>query len=162
VGAAQAKEVAPVPIWRPRLAAQHAAIVTSKDTRVDLHRVARVRPGATVVIRNAGGRAADALRSLVIAYHELEVREVVVMHHTDCRLLAFSEASLWQKIRFATGADADVPFLPFSNLAQSLQEDVELIRASPLFGAGLSVRGFIYDLRQGRLHEVDVPVRPWT
>jgi carbonic anhydrase len=63
--------VSVVPIWQPRLAAQHAAIVMCMDTRVDLRRVARVRPGATVVIRNAGGRAADALRSLVIAYHEL-------------------------------------------------------------------------------------------
>jgi carbonic anhydrase len=132
------------------------------DTRVDLRRVARVRPGATVVIRNAGGRAADALRSLVIAYHELAVREVVVIHHTDCRLLTFSEASLWQKVRFATGADADLPFLPFSNLDHSVQEDVELIRTSPLFGAELSVRGFIYDLRHRRLREVDVPVRPWS
>jgi len=151
-----------VPLWQTRRAAQHAAVVTCMDTRIDLHRVLRLRPGTSVVIRNAGGRAADALRSLAIACHELALREVLVIHHTDCRLMTFSEASLWQKVRFATGADADVPFLPFTNLEQSVYEDVELIRTSPLFADGLVVRGFIYDLGRGRLHDVTVPARPWS
>ena len=66
-------------------------MLTCMDARVDLARVLHLRPDTSVVIRNAGGRAADALRSLVIAHHELGLPDVFVIHHTDC--LAYIGAS---------------------------------------------------------------------
>jgi carbonic anhydrase len=116
--------------------------------------VLRLRTGAAVVIRNAGGRAADALRSLIVAHHVLGLQQVFVIHHTDCRLLHLSEAAVWQKVRFATGVNVDDPFLTFNNLEQSVREDLELIGMEPSLQGRLAIRGFIYDVRAGCLNEV--------
>jgi carbonic anhydrase len=142
-----------------RVSACRAVILTCMDTRVDVSALFRLQQGSSVVIRNAGGRAADALRSLVIAHHELGLTEVFVVHHTDCHLMVVSEASLWQKVRFATGANVDFPFIPFSSLEQSVAEDVELIRTSPPLQGRLAVRGFIYNVRDRRLHELALPAK---
>jgi carbonic anhydrase len=151
-----------VRLWQRRLAAQQVAVLTCMDMRVDLSRVLKLHRGTSVVIRNAGGRAGDALRSLVIAHQELGLREVFVIHHTDCHLLAINEAAMWQKVRFATGVDIDFPFLAFSNLEQSIREDVELLRMSPLLLNRIMVRGFIYNERSATLAEVIVPTLPFS
>jgi carbonic anhydrase len=106
------------------------------------------------VIRNAGGRAADAIRSLVISQHLLGTREVVVIHHTDCGMLTFTDEQLRQKLRDELGVTSEQEFLPFGDLERSVRDDVAIVRASPLLLKDVSVRGFIYDVRTGRLHEV--------
>src|SRR5215469_4223100 len=113
---------------------RHVAILTCMDARLDPAKFLGLQEGDAHVIRNAGGRAsADALRSLVISQRLLGTREVVVIHHTDCGMLTFSNEQLRDRIRQELGADAGgIDFLPFSNLEESVRQDVATLRTSPL------------------------------
>ena len=133
---------------------RHVAVVTCMDARLDPAKFLGLQEGDAHVIRNAGGRAADAIRSLVISQQLLGTREVVVIHHTDCGMLTFTDDQLRQKLRDDLGAQTSDAFLPFSDLEQSVRDDVAAIRTSPLLLKDLPVRGFIYDVRTGRLQEV--------
>jgi carbonic anhydrase len=138
----------------PMPPARQVAVVACMDARLDPARVLGLEEGDAHVIRNAGGRAADALRSLVISQQLLGTREVVVIHHTDCGMLTFTDAQLKQKVRDELRATTDIAFLPFSDLDQSVRDDVKAIRESPLLIKGLPVSGFVYDVRTGRLRQV--------
>jgi carbonic anhydrase len=133
---------------------RHVAVVTCMDARLDPAKFLGLQEGDAHVIRNAGGRAADAIRSLVISQQLLGTREVVVIHHTDCGMLTFTDDQLRQKLRDDLGAQTTAAFLPFSDLEQSVRDDVAAIRTSPLLLKDVPVRGFIYDVRTGRLQEV--------
>src|SRR6185437_16590389 len=113
------------------------------------------------VIRNAGGRASDdAVRSLVISSQLLGTNAFIVIHHTDCGMLSFSNDDLRGKLRDTLGADASaIDFLPFSDLDQSVRDDVRSLLASPLIAPGITVSGFIYDVRSGELREVVAPAQ---
>jgi carbonic anhydrase len=124
------------------------------DARLDPVQFLRLREGDAHVIRNAGGRAADAIRSIVISQQYLGTREIVVIHHTDCGMLNFTDEQLQQKLHDELHVNADIPFLPFTDLEQSVRDDVALLRESPLLLPGVPVRGFVYDVRDGRLREV--------
>ncbi len=111
--------------------------------------------GDAHVIRNAGGRAADALRSLVISQRLLGTTEVLVVHHTDCGMLTFDNPTLYGICQEQLGADASaIDFLPFRDVEQSVRDDVAHIRASPLIAKDTKVTGFVYDVKTGQLHEV--------
>lgn len=133
---------------------RHVAVVTCMDARLDPAKFLGLQEGDAHVIRNAGGRAADAIRSLVISQQLLGTREVVVIHHTDCGMLTFTDDQLRQKLRDDLGAQTTDAFLPFSDLEQSVRDDVAAIRTSPLLLKDVPVHGFIYDVRTGRLQEV--------
>jgi carbonic anhydrase len=124
------------------------------DARLDPATFLGLHEGEAHVIRNAGGRAADAIRSLVISQQLLGTREVVVIHHTDCGMLTFTDDQLRQKLRDDLGVQTTEAFLPFSDLEQSVRDDVAAIRTAPLLLKDVPVRGFIYDVRTGRLREV--------
>src|SRR5579884_3566341 len=131
----------------PRHPGRHVAILTCMDARLDPARFLGLEEGDAHVIRNAGGRASpDAVRSLVISQQLLGTREVVVVHHTDCGMLSFTDEQLRQKLHDELGADTDMEFLPFSNLEQSVRDDVAMLRSSPLLLQDATVRGFIYDV----------------
>jgi len=134
--------------------ARHVAVVVCMDARLDPAKMLGLDEGDAHVIRNAGGRAADALRSLVISQQLLGTREVVVIHHTDCGMLTFTDDQLRQKLHHELGVDTDLAFLPFADFEQSVRDDVAAIRSSPLLLRDVPVRGFIYDVTTGRLHEV--------
>ncbi len=136
----------------PMPPARRLVILTCMDARIDPAQAFGVTEGDAHVIRNAGGRASeDALRSLVISTQLLGTREVLVIHHTDCGMLTFTNEQLQARL----GADAaGIDFLPFSDLEQSVRDDLATIRASPLLPDDLAVRGFIYDVRSGHLREV--------
>ncbi len=136
----------------PMPPARRLVILTCMDARIDPAQAFGVTEGDAHVIRNAGGRASeDALRSLVISTQLLGTREVSVIHHTDCGMLTFTNEQLQARL----GADAaGIDFLPFSDLEQSVRDDMATIRASPLLPDDLAVRGFIYDVRSGHLREV--------
>lgn len=134
--------------------ARRVAIVTCMDARIDPARALGLQEGDAHVIRNAGGRAADAVRSLVISQHLLGTREVFVMHHTACGMLSFTDEQLRAQLRAALGQDTDMPFLAFADLEQSVRDDVAAIQSSPLLLKDVTVRGFIYDVHTGRVHEV--------
>jgi carbonic anhydrase len=137
--------------------ARHVAILTCMDARLDPARMLGLEEGDAHVIRNAGGRPTeDAIRSLVISQLLLGTREVVVIHHVECGMLSFSNDELRQKIRADLGADASgIDFLPFSDLAQSVRDDVAELRRSPLLLKDAPISGFIYDVKSGRLLPVD-------
>jgi len=141
----------------PMPPARHVAILVCMDARIDPARALGLEEGDAHVIRNAGGRASDdAIRSLAISQQLLGTREVVVIHHTDCGMLTFSNDKLRNKIKADLGSDASgIDFLPFSDVAQSVRDDVATLRRSPLLLKDAPISGFLYDVKTGRLAPVD-------
>jgi len=132
---------------------RRVAVLTCMDARLDPARFLGLEEGDAHVIRNAGGRASDdAIRSITISEQLLGTNEVVVIHHTDCGMLTFSNADLRKKLKQELNADAEhVDFLPFKDLEQSVRDDVATIKNSPFIPKNIEVSGFIYDVRSGRL-----------
>ena len=135
---------------------RHVAVLTCMDARLDPAKFLGLQEGDAHVIRNAGGRASDdAIRSLVISYKLLGTREFVVIHHADCGMLTFTNEQLRDQLRRDLDANAsNVDFLPFTDLDESVRQDVATIRNSPLIPKDIPVTGFVYDVRTGRLREV--------
>lgn len=139
----------------PMPPARKVAIIACMDARLHPEKVLGLALGDAHVIRNAGGRAEDAIRSLVISERLLGTTEIVVLHHTDCGMLTFTNEQLAAKVQADLGADVSGrDFLPFPNLEQSVRDDVELLRASPLIPADILISGAIYDVATGKVHEV--------
>jgi carbonic anhydrase len=138
----------------PMPPARRVAVVACMDARLDPARVLGLEEGDAHVIRNAGGRAADALRSLVISQQLLGTREVAVIHHTDCGMLTFTDAQLRKKLHDDLGVDTELEFLPFSDVDASVRDDVAAIRSSRLLIGDVPVSGFAYDVKTGRLRQV--------
>jgi carbonic anhydrase len=133
------------------------AVLACMDARLDPAKALGLEEGDAHVIRNAGGRASeDAIRSLVISQQLLGTAAVVILHHTDCGMLTFTNDDIRAKLRDGLGVhDGDaVDFLPFPDLEQSVRDDVAAVRANPLIPAAVPVRGYVYDVRSGRIHEV--------
>jgi carbonic anhydrase len=140
----------------PRLS---LAVLICMDARIDPAKILGLKDGDAHVIRNAGGRAADALRSLAISCEMFGIREILVVHHTECGLMSFSNDDLWRKIEEDLGLDAghaaaSIDFLTFTDLDQSVRDDVDLINASPLIRSDIGVSGFVFDVQAGRLRQV--------
>ncbi|MHB8377486.1 MAG: beta-class carbonic anhydrase [Dehalococcoidia bacterium] len=139
----------------PRSPARRIAVLTCMDARMDPAKFLGLGDGDANVLRNAGGRVqADVIRSLVISCELLGAREIVVVHHTECGLLGLSNERLRERLR-ERGIDAsEEDFLPFSDLDESVRDDVKMLRESPLIPDDVRVAGFVYDVRSGRLREV--------
>jgi carbonic anhydrase len=133
---------------------RHVAVVACMDARLDPARVLGLEEGDAHVIRNAGGRATDAIRSLVISQQLLGTREIVVIHHTDCGMLTFTDAQLRKKVHDELGAVTDIPFFAFTDVDQSVRDDLKAIRESSLLLKNLPLTGFVYDVKTGRLRQV--------
>jgi carbonic anhydrase len=135
--------------------AKKTIVLTCMDARLLPSRFLGLEEGDAHVIRNAGGRAQDALRSIVVSQLLLGTNEILVIHHTDCGMLTFKNEELHAKLKEELGVDAsDTDFLPFPDLEQSVRDDVKLLEDSPLVPDGTSVRGFVYDVKSGRVTEV--------
>jgi carbonic anhydrase len=130
------------------------AVVACMDARLDPAKALGLNDGDAHVIRNAGGRVADAVRSLVISQQLLGTREVAIVHHTDCGMLTFNDDQLRRKLHDELHADTDMDFHAFSDLEQSVRDDIAAVKSSPLLLREVVVRGFIYDVKTGRIHEV--------
>jgi carbonic anhydrase len=135
--------------------ARKLAIVTCMDARIIPSRAFGLREGDAHVIRNAGGRAREALRSLVISQRLLGTNEIAVIHHTDCGMVTFTNSDLHAKVKQDLGADAsNIDFLPFRDIEESVREDVGFLLSSPLIPGDVIIRGFVYDVQTGKLNEV--------
>jgi carbonic anhydrase len=107
------------------------------------------------VIRNAGGVVTDdAIRSLAISQRLLGTEEIVLIHHTDCGMLSFSDDGFREQIRAETGIRPPWAAEAFDDLDADVRQNVARIEASPFIPVKSSVRGFVYDVRQGSLREV--------
>ncbi len=137
----------------PMPPARKVLVLACMDARLDPARALGLEEGDAHVVRNAGGRAADALRSVIISQQLLGTREVVVIHHTDCGMMTFTDEQLRARLESELGQDTELQFLSFADLDQSVRDDVTALRASPLL-LDVPVRGFVYDVKTGRLREV--------
>jgi carbonic anhydrase len=133
------------------------AVLACMDARLHPEKFLGLQIGDAHVIRNAGGRASeDAIRSLIISTWLLGTTEFVVIHHTDCGMLTFTNEDLRRKLAEGTAADpSGIDFLPFANLEESVRDDVQRIRESSFIPDHIPVSGFVYDVRTGRLEEVE-------
>ncbi len=153
--------------------ARRFAILTCMDARIDPAKIAGLREGDAHVIRNAGGRASDdALRSLVISYKLLGTREWFVIHHTNCGMELFSDEIIrdllskslktasydgtWKDSGEGPGSRYGqfVDWLTIKDQRQSVADDVERIRRSPLVPGNIPIYGYVYAVETGRLVEV--------
>lgn len=139
----------------PMLPARKVAVVACMDARLHPEKVLGLEIGDAHVIRNAGGRAEDAIRSLVISERLLGTTEIVVLHHTDCGMLTFTNEQLADKVHTDLGVDvAGRDFLPFPDLDQSVRDDVAILRESPLIPKDIPISGAVYDVATGTVREV--------
>jgi len=128
-------------------------VLTCIDARLHPEAFLGLAIGDAHVVRNAGGRASDdALRSIVISTQLLGTRECMVIHHTDCGMLTFTNEAARDMLGPAA---AHVDFMPFTSVEQSTREDVATIRANPMMPDDLVVTGWVYDVKTGRLSGVE-------
>ena len=128
------------------------AVVTCMDARLDPAGFLGLAAGDAHVIRNAGGLVNDeTIRSLVISHHLLGTQEVLVIGHTDCGMLTFTNADLHEKLG---PESADFDFQPFPDVAERVRQSVEAIRSHPLLPDSFEATGFVYDVRTGQIEPV--------
>jgi carbonic anhydrase len=159
--------------------ARRFAVLTCMDARLDPAKFAGLREGDAHVIRNAGGRASDdAIRSLVISYKLLGTREWFVIHHTNCGMEFFTDASmrdlLGRSLETAeltaqgfrdvgTGPGSTeahfIDWLTIANTSQAVVDDVTRIRAHPLVPRSIPIYGYVYDVKTGKLAEIDAATK---
>jgi carbonic anhydrase len=135
--------------------ARGVAVVACMDARLDVHKILGLQEGDAHVIRNAGGVITDdEIRSLVISQRLLGTREIILIHHTDCGMLTFSDDELKQQIHEEVGIKPEFDMESFSNLEVDVRQSMARIQASPFIPHKESVRGFIYEVETGWLREV--------
>jgi carbonic anhydrase len=131
------------------------AVLACMDARLDVHKILGLEEGEAHVIRNAGGVATeDAIRSLVISQRLLGTEEIILIHHTDCGMLTFKDDDLKKKIETETGIRPQFSFEAFPSLEGDVIEQIARIKTSPFVPRKDKIRGFVYDVKTGRLREV--------
>jgi carbonic anhydrase len=136
---------------------RRVAVLSCMDSRILFEHCLGLKPGDAHMIRNAGGIATeDALRSLIISHHLLDTEEFIIINHTDCGLLKVQEYELRQRLTEKMGTIASEPsgFYGFNNLEENLRRQVDRVKAHPWIPKHIPVRGFIYDVKTGKLEEV--------
>jgi carbonic anhydrase len=125
------------------------------DARLDVHKILGLEEGDAHVIRNAGGVITDdEIRSLTISQRLLGTREIILIHHTDCGMLTFTDEELRQQIQEEAGIKPHFAMESFSDLEEDVRQSIRRIQASPFIPHADSVRGFVYEVETGRLREV--------
>jgi carbonic anhydrase len=139
----------------PMPPAKQIAIVTCMDARLSPYVMLGLSEGDAHVIRNAGGVITDdEIRSLMISQRLLGTREVMLIHHTDCGMLTFSDEELREQIQQEVGIKPHFPLETFADLEEDVRQSIKRIEASPFIPHKDSVRGFIYEVETGHLREV--------
>ena len=131
------------------------AVLACMDARLDVHKILGLEEGEAHVIRNAGGVATDdAIRSLVISQRLLGTQEIILIHHTDCGMLTFTDDEVKKKIQSETGIRPQFALEAFPNLEEDVRQSIGRINASPFVPRKDRIRGFVYDIKTARLREI--------
>ena len=141
----------------PMPPARKLAIVACMDARMTVEQMLGLKTGEAHIIRNAGGiLTEDALRSLIISHHLLGTKEFMFIHHTDCGMLTFKDEDLAARLRKSGGTATVVPtqFHAFADVAQDVRLQMEKARSHPWVPKDIPIRGFVYDVKTGKLSEV--------
>jgi carbonic anhydrase len=125
------------------------------DARLDVYRLLGINEGEAHVIRNAGGVVSDdVIRSLAISQRLLGTQEVILIHHTDCGMLTFTDDDFKRSIQDETGVKPPWSAEAFSDLVEDVRQSLRRIENSPFVTRHESLRGFIFDIATGKLEEV--------
>jgi carbonic anhydrase len=135
--------------------ARGVAVVACMDARLHVSAILGLEVGDAHIIRNAGGVVTDdAIRSLVISQRLLGTKEIILIHHSDCGMVTFSDDAVKAQIKDETGIRPPFALEAFPDSADDVRQSIARIKSSPFIPHRDSVRGFVYDVATGRLNEV--------
>ena len=134
---------------------KNVAVVACMDARLDVYRILGLNDGEAHVIRNAGGVVTDdEIRSLAISQRLLGTKEIILIHHTDCGMLTFTDDGFKTEIQDETGLKPEWAAEAFQDLDEDVRQSIRRIEASPFVTKHESLRGFVFDVATGKLNEV--------
>jgi carbonic anhydrase len=134
----------------------HLAVVACMDARLNVYAILGLGDGEAHVIRNAGGVITDdEIRSLAISQRLLGTREIILIHHTDCGMLTFTDDAFKQSIQDETGIKPPWAAEAFPDLDEDVRQSIARIKASPFVPHTDAIRGFVFDVATGKLNEVN-------
>src|SRR6516164_3556132 len=135
--------------------AKGTAVVACMDARLNVYALLGLREGESHVIRNAGGVVTDdEIRSLAISQRLLGTTEIILIHHTDCGMLTFTDDAFKRSIQEETGIKPPWAAEAFPDLAEDVRQSLRRIDNSPFVNKHVSLRGFIFNVATGQLEEV--------
>ena len=135
--------------------ARKTAVIACMDARLNVYGALGLSEGDAHVIRNAGGVVTDdAIRSLAISQRLLGTEEIILIHHTGCGMLTFSDDEFKRQIEDEVGIKPEWAAESFSDLEADVRQSIARIKASPFIPRKDAVRGFVYEVESGRLREV--------
>ena len=139
----------------PMPPSKHVAVVACMDARLDVYRILGLNEGEAHVIRNAGGVITeDEIRSLAISQRLLGTDEIILIHHTDCGMLTFTDDEFTKSIQEEVGVKPPWAAEAFPDVEEDVRQSLARVRNSPFIPKKDSVRGFVFDVATGRLNEV--------
>ncbi|MCW2494822.1 carbonic anhydrase [Jatrophihabitans sp.] len=135
--------------------AKHVAVVACMDARINVYGALGLNEGEAHVIRNAGGVVTeDEIRSLAISQRLLGTKEIILIHHTDCGMLTFTDDGFKKSIEDEVGIKPAWAAESFTDVEADVRQSIARIKGSPFIPLTDSVRGFVFDVATGRLNEV--------
>ncbi|MGZ4578436.1 MAG: beta-class carbonic anhydrase [Mycobacterium sp.] len=135
---------------------KHVAVVACMDARLDVYRILGLNEGDAHVIRNAGGVVTDdVIRSLAISQRLLGTREIILIHHTDCGMLTFTDDDFKRASQEEAGVKPAWATEAFPDVAEDVRQSLRRIEASPFVTKHVSARGFVFDVATGKLEEIE-------
>ncbi len=135
--------------------AKKVAVLSCMDARLIPSRILGLEPGDAHIVKNAGGVVTDdAIRSLAISQNLLGTEEIILIHHTDCGMLTFTDDDFKASIQKDTGIKPEWAAEAFHDVDEDVRQSIARIKASPFIPRKDSVRGFVFDVATGRLREV--------
>jgi len=133
----------------------HIAVLACMDARINVYAALGIAEGESHVIRNAGGVVTDdEIRSLAISQRLLGTKEIILIHHTDCGMLTFSDDEFKASIQSDTGIKPEWAAESFSDLEVDVKQSIARIKSSPFIPNKDHIRGFVFDVATGLLNEV--------
>ena len=134
---------------------KHVAVVACMDARLDVYRILGLAEGEAHVIRNAGGVVTDdEIRSLAISQRLLGTKEIILIHHTDCGMLTFTDDEFKRAIQEETGIKPEWAAEAFPDVEEDVRQSLRRVEQSLFVTKHESLRGFVFDVATGRLNEV--------